>query len=524
MRRIALVLAMLSLVTAPAGAAPSHGVFVLRLAADTIAVERFERTDQRVTGALAFRLAGARFDYDLWLAPDGSVTRMKNTFSKATAAPGDEPEQVATIEFRGDSAIVMLLPVPARLQGFATRAGAIPYVNPSIVMIEQVVRRAFAIAGRRATVPIFAVAGGQTLEIVVTRVGADSVTLDLGPTQFVLGVGAEGAVLGGSIPSQGVTIERVDSVPDVVLALVKPDYAVPAGAPFSAQEVRIPTRAGFELAGTLTLPTGSHGPVPCVVTITGSGAEERDEATPFVRGYRPFRQIADALARRNIAVLRLDDRGTGASGGGFRGATSEDFAQDVQAALRWLSSRRGIDRSRLALLGHREGGLIAPIVAERDPAVRAMVLMAAPAYNGRRILEYQNSREIAKKFTERSSRDSALRVAMVAVDSEIAADPWLKFFSTHDPLVTARRVRTPVLILHGATDRQVTAEQAELLGQAFRTTGNRDVTVRVLPSTNHLFLTDPDGEVAGYRSLVVREIPPVTLTIITDWLASRLAR
>jgi len=206
----------------------------------------------------------------------------------------------------------------------------------------------------------------------------------LGAAEFRLRTSPEGAILSGGVPVQGVTFERVDSLPDRVLAMAAPDYSAPAGAPYTAEAVRVPTRGGFELAGTLTRPERA-GRVPCVVLITGSGPQERDEAIPLVRGYRPFRQIADTLSRRGIAVLRLDDRGFGESGGQSSSATSLDFADDVEDALHWLARRADIDSTRLALLGHSEGGLIAPIVAQRGARLQGMVLMAGPAWNGRRI-------------------------------------------------------------------------------------------------------------------------------------------
>jgi len=111
------------------------------------------------------------------------------------------------------------------------------------------------------------------------------------------------------------------------------------------------------------------------------------------------------------------------------------------------------------------------------------------------------------------------------VDSIAAARPWFGFFARHDPLTVARRLpQPPVLILQGATDHQVTAVQATELANAFRAAGNRDVTVHVLPATNHLFLPDPDGSPSGYARLATRAIPPATLGIIADWLATRLGR
>src|SRR4051812_19723254 len=156
-----------------------------------------------------------------------------------------------------------------------------------------------------------------------------------------------------------------------------PDYSAPAGAPCTAQEVTVTTPMGHTLAGTLTLPKSASRarPVGAIVTITGSGPEERDESIG-IDGYRPFRQFADSLARRGIATLRMDDRGTGASKGTFKGATSADFGEDIRAGLAYLRSRPEIDSTHLGLMGHSEGALIAPIVALKEPNLRALVLLA----------------------------------------------------------------------------------------------------------------------------------------------------
>jgi dipeptidyl aminopeptidase/acylaminoacyl peptidase len=290
--------------------------------------------------------------------------------------------------------------------------------------------------------------------------------------------------------------------------------------------VRVPTRGGFDLAGTLTRPVtpGRSGgaPLPCAITITGSGPQDRDERLTIVRGYRPFRQIADTLARRGIAVLRLDDRGTGESGGRFAGSTTSDFADDVTDALAWLKRQPGIDTTRLALLGHSEGGIIAPMVALHEPAVTALVLLAGPAWDGRRVLVYQNEWAIKKKYSG-AAFDSAMIAAKQGIDSLAANDPWFGFFLDYDPLTAARKLAKPrVLLLQGETDRQVSAEQVGELAAAFKAAGNHDVTVHRLPATNHLFLPDPTGDPAGYSKLGASEVPRETLGLIADWLAARL--
>src|SRR5262245_54861606 len=143
----------------------------------------------------------------------------------------------------------------------------------------------------------------------------------------------------------------------------KSDYSAPADASYTAEDVTVTTPAGHTLAGTLTLPKGASGShrVGAIVTISGSGPQDRDEAIGLP-GYRPFRQYADSLARRGIATLRMDDRGTGASKGTFRRSTSADFAEDIRAGLAYLRTRAEIDSGRLGVLGHSEGALIAPMV------------------------------------------------------------------------------------------------------------------------------------------------------------------
>src|SRR5207237_1259559 len=160
-------------------------------------------------------------------------------------------------------------------------------------------------------------------------------------------------------------------------------------------------------------------PVPAMVTITGSGLEDRDESLPSVlKGYVPFRQIADTLGRRGIAVLRMDDRGFGASTGDPKVATSADFADDIRAGLAYLRTRTDIDAHRLGLIGHSEGGMIAPMIAATDTALRGIVLLAGPSISGRAILRYQNQQAIARNTAlSPAKRDSLLERAMLRVDS-----------------------------------------------------------------------------------------------------------
>jgi fermentation-respiration switch protein FrsA (DUF1100 family) len=162
------------------------------------------------------------------------------------------------------------------------------------------------------------------------------------------------------------------------------------------------------------------------------------------------------------------------------------------------------------------------MVAAHQPSIAALVLLAGPAWDGRRVLVYQNAWLLKKKLAG-SALDSAMVEAKQGIDSLAAADPWFGFFVAHDPLPVARKLSKPrVLLLQGETDRQVSAEQVDELAAAFKASGNRDVTVHKLPATNHLFLHDPSGDPSGYALVPSGQVPRETLGLIADWLVARL--
>ncbi|MBW3630540.1 MAG: alpha/beta fold hydrolase [Gemmatimonadetes bacterium] len=227
------------------------------------------------------------------------------------------------------------------------------------------------------------------------------------------------------------------------------------------------------------------------------------------------------LSRRGIAVLRLDDRGVGESTAGFEAATTASLAEDARVALRFLSARADIDAGRLGIVGHSEGGMIAPMVAADGPPLRVIVLMAGPSRPGRRILEHQLRRNIEQDPSLSAARRDSAVAGIPAMIESLAADQWMRYFLGYDPVPALRQVRVPVLVLQGATDRQVTADQAEEIAAALRAGGNERVTVRVLPDINHLFLRDPNGYPQGYAALGPT-LPDEVLGTLADWLASEL--
>jgi uncharacterized protein len=373
---------------------------------------------------------------------------------------------------------------------------------------------------------------GATVPIDAVTVTGDAVRLEIKSAAIVFeGVlNKERTELAGKYSQGGeqvpLTFKRAEQQAAVVTPpRPKPDYSAPADAPYTAEEVTVKTPAGHTLAGTLTLPKGASRtqPVSAIVTITGSGPQDRDENIGLP-GFRPFRQLADALGRHGIAVLRMDDRGTGASGGTFKGSTSADFAEDVRAGLAYLRTRPEIRADRLGVLGHSEGAVIAPMVAEKEPTLRVIVLLAGVADPARSALHAQlkNNYEHDTKLTP-EKRDSLIADIPKRIDAMMAADPWMKFFLTYDPAATMRHVKTPVLILTGSRDQQAAPAQVALQEKAFKEAGNTDVTARVVPDVNHLFAQDTDGFPGNYAKLP----PPIIIRAdvvetIVDWLVQRL--
>jgi uncharacterized protein len=372
----------------------------------------------------------------------------------------------------------------------------------------------------------------------------DRYSITIATTNMVVWVDTRGRIATMAIALQNFAAVReeysslVPSFKAILSAKMKEagfDYSAPAGAPFIAEEVTVQAN-GFTLAGTLLLPKTGKPPYPAVITITGSGQQTRDSylGLPGLEKYRPFRQIAEALAARGIAVLRVDDRGVGDSKGGgtLYTATSADFADDVRAQISYLRSRREIDPARIALVGHSEGGIIAPIVAASDPRIAAIVLMAGTARRGDEIIAYQfdQSLESNSTLTEeqrakaRAEQQEAMRKAIEGDSTapEPLQIPWVRYFLTYDPLATIRKVRQPILVLQGEFDRQVTADQAAMIAKAARESGNHDVSEQLFPGLNHLFLPAKTGAVSEYSSLSTNALPDDVMKQLTDWLMVKL--
>lgn len=527
MKRFSGIGALASIIPVLCGAqtAPERASFALLLRGDTIFDERVSRTPTGLRGEFRDKLRGARVAYTATLDAAGVITRLDaRTFRTPTDTTGDR----ATFVVTPDSVTGSLSGAAPSRFGIAGNSQLV--LNPAVAFIEQMVVRAKATGRDSATFPIYIVgAPQQPMAVQVSRVGADSVVVAYAGVAMRLAVSPAGRIRGGIIPLQGIVIARGSDTSSLA-STPRVDYSAPAGAPYTAEDVVVKTPGGLRLSGTLTLPRDrSRGGVPAVVTITGSGPEDRDENSALIPNYRPFRELADTLGHRGIAVLRLDDRGVNGSDGGTSTATSEDFANDIRAGVAYLRTRSEVDHNRIGLVGHSEGGIIAPMIAATDSSIRAIVLMAGMASTGREIVMEQNRYMIdSVSHVTGTQRDSLLARASRAVDSLAKAPGWQGFFLNYDPKPTASRVRARVLILQGETDRQVPPAEAERLGGAFRAGVSPSVTVRMFPATNHLFVEDSSGAFADatgrlrYPMLPSLRVRKDVLGVIADWLAKEL--
>jgi hypothetical protein len=327
--------------------------------------------------------------------------------------------------------------------------------------------------------------------------------------------------------------------------------------PYREEEVSFASVPGVRIAGTLTLPQG-RGPFPAAVLITGSGQQDRDES---LMGHKPFLVLSDYLTRRGIAVLRMDDRGEGGSTGDFGASTSADFANDVEAAVRFLATRREVARNKIGLIGHSEGGVIAPMVATRSRGVAYVVMLAGTGIPGDSLLRLQGSavlrssgasEEMVRRQGEvqgrifaaaragRDSADAARRIRAALTPEERAASaslpdsipapmrplvgPWFRYFLGYDPRPALRRLTVPTLALNGSLDVQVPPkENLAAIDSALRAAGNRDYRVQELPGLNHLFQTARTGSPGEYAT-IEETMSPAALEAVASWIVQRFVR
>jgi uncharacterized protein len=361
--------------------------------------------------------------------------------------------------------------------------------------------------------------------------------------------------ISGTWMQRGVTYKLEFHRSDKLLEVLRPQNPVKP-YPYREEELTFPNDASkISLAGTLTIPPGP-GPFPATVLVSGSGPHDRDET---ILGHRPFLVLADRLTRKGIAVLRFDKRGIGKSTGNYDQATSEDFAGDVEAALAFLKTRKEIDATKIGLIGHSEGGLIAPLVATRSAGVAWLVLLASPGLKGEDLLLLQseamlraadvNEGEIFRilAFNKKSyalvreekdpsvletklndlvqstSTGASMPLNVLKSQIYVMLSPWFRSFLDYDPVPTLQKTTCPVLALNGEKDLQVPPkENLSKIKKALEDGGNKDFQTTEMPGLNHLFQHAQTGSPTEYGA-IEETMAPEALDSISGWIAKHTA-
>jgi len=336
----------------------------------------------------------------------------------------------------------------------------------------------------------------------------------------------------------------------------------PKDFPYKQEEVTfVNPKPGNKLSGTLTLPASGKAS-KIVVLISGSGGQNRnEELTPY--NHRPFLVLSDYLTRQGIAVLRYDDRGIGKSTGNFSEATTADFADDAEAAVKYIRSRADLKDLPIGLVGHSEGGMIAPMVASRNPNVKFVVLMAGPGIPITQLYAQQigsamriagmPAEEVAEKtatnlkvFTAiKEVRDLPLEQASLQIELVVRKEldlmpfekldraaketlvqqtlnnyksPWLRYFIGFEPSDYLTKVKCPVLALNGTLDFQVDCT-ANLAGikAGLEKAGNKKFEIVPMEGLNHLFQKAVTGDVSEYGK-IEETVNPTALQKISTWI------
>lgn len=360
--------------------------------------------------------------------------------------------------------------------------------------------------------------------------------------------------LGGSTPF---VFKRIADVPKTVRPQ---DPTKPY--PYAEEEVVYKNeKDNVQLAGTLTVPRG-EGKHPAVILITGSGSQDRDET---IAGHRPFLVLADYLTRKGIAVLRIDDRGVGGSDLGSLSATTENFVGDVLTGIEYLKSRKEINPKQIGLVGHSEGGIIAPLAAVSSRDVRFIVMLAGTGQTGEdviltqlallqkasggqaetiaeavdfqksllsivtseadnRLAEQKINEMLAKRKSKMNERELKEFVQVEAnLKSQLPSllSPWYRYFLSYNPRSTLKKVKIPVLALNGEADVQVSSkENLAFISDALKAGGNKDFTVKSFPKLNHLFQTSKTGLPNEYGE-IEETISPLVLETVSSWILER---
>ena len=375
-----------------------------------------------------------------------------------------------------------------------------------------------------------------------------------------LGISYTGALQGDSI--HGTFAQSGLQLSLVLKKTEKPAFNRPQEPqppfPYKTEEVVFQNKkARIDLAGTITLPD-SAGTFPAVILVHGSGPHDRNET---ILGHKPFFVLADYLTKNGIAVLRYDKRGVGESKGDFATALTSDFADDAAAAVDFLRTRKEIDKKCIGIIGHSEGGIIAPMVAASNRNIAFIVLMAAPGIKGIDIIMAQNENAMKRQNMEPENIETLQKINREIFESladwegtetnrTILRDnlnrlweklpllvrlkmnkdqyirnnfnaiirPWYRNSLQINPETYLTKVSCPVFAINGEKDTQVIAlNNLTTIKKALKKGKNYRYETKTYPNLNHLFQTCETGEADEYGR-IEQTISEEVLGDITSWI------
>lgn len=385
-------------------------------------------------------------------------------------------------------------------------------------------------------------------------------------TPLSLTVAADGSLLRISIPAQSMDVLREDIAGVNTRTSV---YSNPGD-----QRLLVPS-LGFNLGATITLPATTAPPPPppapartvapartaanarsappapvttappeatapagpksaAVVLVAGRESPGRDAIsvrTPAMA------QLAGALSKAGIVVVRYDNRGTGQSGGRTESATIADYAEDARAVVKWLASRKDVDPKRIAMVGHGDGAWMAMLAASREKRISAVITLASPSSTGEQLLLEQQRRELDEMKlppAERAAKEALQKQVHAAVltgkgwqqlpeDVRAVADtPWFQSVLAYDPAKVVGDISAPILVIHGELDREVPVAHAERLVALAQKGKSKSVSLVTVRGINHLLVPAFTGNVSEYPALIDRNISSDVTSTVTSWLANTL--
>jgi pimeloyl-ACP methyl ester carboxylesterase len=451
----------------------------------------------------------------------GEVSSIHTVVSGTTA--NSEVNTGGTVSERADSidagAVLLSNPLFAPYEALAARASGAP--EGAVIPVFDTGQRALSFTVGRSTSERI-----QTLAriIEVRRISFSMSAPGLAPLEGEIWSDESGRLVRLSVPVQSLEVVREDvaSVSARRIVISRPGDEL----------ARIPGN-GFSLAGTISKPDTGAERHPAVVLVAGSGPTDRDEA---IAGIPVFGHLAGALADQGFLVLRYDKRGIGQSGGRPESAAVADYGEDVRAAVRVLNERRDVDRRRIAVLAHGEGGPAAMIAAEKDDRITALVLVATIGVTGAEHNLTQVNEALRRLDRPEAEKQSTLELQKKIQNAvltgrgwegipeplRLQADTlWFQSFLAFDPARSMRNIRQPVLVVHGMLDKQVDPANAERLGVLARARTRKPpppVDVVTIPGVNHLLVEAGTGETDEYATLGDKGVSPAVTEAIASWL------